>query len=1125
MSGGTRVPLEDAADRAAAQLDLERSFAVEAGAGTGKTTILVERILNLVGEKHCPIDRIAAITFTKLSAGELSDRVRMGLEKRIAEAEKSGVPGRAAVYRRALGDFDAAQISTIHSFCGAILRKWPGEAEVDPGFRPQEEGDDKDLPFGRAWDRWIAEVSEDSSRPEARGLLAGLRAGVDISRFRDVLLVLAGRRELLSDFLSAPPVNPPFHFAEEFRNLHDELGNLLMTDCKEADDLLASALLSGLEASAPLLALPNERLLFTLFRTASPVPVKLSGGKKDNWRGGKAQVDDLKIRVKAFRRTAKKEDFVAGGWRDRFDRAMGDWVISGLRPSIARFFEAFDEEKDREGILDFGDLLRKTRDLLASSKDIRREIRETFDAILVDEFQDTDPLQVEIVSLLAGLGSELRHGGLLLVGDPKQSIYRFRRADIESYSSTCQALSDEPDGAVARLTTNFRSDPRILGFVNALFRPLFEKGKNGEGAARQAGWVDLAADPARPDSSPSIEPAVAVLVAEITEPAAPAGDEDPKKPNAADSRRVEAAVVAERIASLLLGGRLIHPKGSAPRAVCAGDVSILFRALSDVGLLEDELRSRGIGYVIEGGKSFYFRQEVAAAIHALRVLEAPHERFSVFAALRSPLFSIPEEEIWRARLQGSELDPTEPLHRTFTPGDAVGDALRILRDLRERRNDRSLAVTIESLLDAVRARETLLARRGGERALANLEALVAIARRLDSERSATYGEMVDLLSDRLDQEREEAESPAGEEGTSAVRILSIHKSKGLEFPVVFLVDLGRQQSRDAPAVIAAGRSDGSRGLELSLGPCRTGGYAEALESERAAANAEAVRMFYVAATRARDLLVISLIGEMGAGSFLAHLDEADSLSKLRTGDSAGLGATFDLWSCEIPPPREMDLEEGDGDPRDVDSRVVRFEAALAGRRALSPVASHLAPPPSAVEIGGGEDLPAADRGESGNEAGKRFGIALHSILERAPISPSIESGVLKRLARDVANESAIAEEEPRLIEHVDRLAVSPLWRRLCVSSRVLRELDFVRKKMDGTIQEGKIDLLFEEADGLVLVDWKTDAGGWDRIPGERRSHYAAQLADYRGAIEQLVPEMKVKESILFFTATGEERKV
>ncbi len=1072
------------------------------------------------------IDRIAAITFTTLAAGELSERVRVGLETRRRLAAASGETSAELLFRQALSDIDGAQISTIHSFCSALLRRFPAEAGVDPGFRPQEQNDDADLAFGRAFDLWLAEMAGGPRPPHGEGLARALRAGVTIGDIRESIFEISKRRELLDAFLSSAEATDPLPLVGEARRLRDELRTILDGQCLDPEDLLAKRLRESLRFSALQFSLDDCDLLFALFRSDDPIPVNLQGGAKGNWRGGKTQVEDLKNRLKALRR---KED-IAGGWRVRFDAAVGDWVVGGFRPAIRRFFDLFAQEKHREGILDFSDLLLEARNLLAGPESLRREIAESFDAILVDEFQDTDPVQVEIASLLAGLGRSLRPGALVLVGDPKQSIYRFRRADIESYQSARTELRGNSSAGEVELTTNFRSDPAILAFVNRLFRPLFEKGMAGEGAARQADWVDLDADPARQAAEGK---AVAVLVAtsdvqEAGEDRDEGGEsEAAEPPGARESRLREADEVARRIAAILMSGRTVRQKDGLDRPIRGHDVGILFRALSDVGLYEEALRRHGVAYVIEGGKSFWLRQEVAAVVHTLRAIEAPHEEFTVFAALRSPLFSLTPEALFRARLAGAPFDPTAPdLDRRLAPGDDVGDALRLIRTLRLRRNDQPLAATIESLLEATGIREVLMARASGERALANLETLVALSRRLSLERSATYGEMVDLLGDRLGGKVEEAESPGLDDAADAVRILSIHKAKGLEFPVVFVVDLGRQEPAQSPATLGSRRSDGSRSLEIALGTCRTSGWTAALDREKAAAVAESVRLLYVAATRARDLLVISLMSGSPKKGFLGLLTGAGLFSPLAAGDEAAIGAPFALWSEQGEGVETVRVAgevavSGSESPESIESVLAEFEAERAGRMIAVVPVGVIAAPPSSGGLPFGEDLPATDRDEARSDRSRRFGTAVHGVLEEVSLEATPDPDRLAQLAHRIATRELVPDRTAALLEHVGRLVGSPLWKRLLAAPRVHRELPFVWKTPAGSVQEGKVDVLLEENDGLVVIDWKTDSGGVAALSGERRAHYEQQLADYRKALGTVVPGKPVRECLLFFTATGE----
>jgi ATP-dependent exoDNAse (exonuclease V) beta subunit len=1102
-----RRPLPDDTDRDGAVLGIDRSWSVEAGAGTGKTTILVGRVLEMVA-RGMPVERIAAITFTRLAAAELSIRLRDALAAEGARREEAGDGEGAERFRRAEGSLDRASIATIHSFASALLRRFPAEAGVDPRFRSGEEGE-ADPVFDRAFERWAAETFSSPRGGEvAARLERPLLAGVGVRALREILGELRSSPELVETLREEPPLPDPFPLVAEFRTIRSAL-EARLAHCSDPADLRRVHLEEGLARSARLPRLADDELLFELLEEDDPIPVSLSGGKKESWAGGAEELAEIRGTLLGLRR-AKTE---AGSWRDRFDRAAGEWVLGPLRPLLGRFFELFEEEKRREGVLDFGDLLVRARDLLRSDPAVRAEAASSWGALLVDEFQDTDPVQVEIVELLGALGE--RHDparlSLFLVGDPKQSIYRFRRADIESYRGAREKLRAEGDekAAEAALVTNFRSDPAILRFVNALFEPLFRPGGKGSGAARQADWRDLAPDPER---SPSESPAVWLLLPEWKE-----------KLDATAARMSEARAIAARIRTIFEAGETVLDRKGGRRPIRWGDFALLLRALSDVDLYEEALRAAAIPFRVEGGKSFYRRQEVAAAIHALRAIESPGEELSILGALRSPLFSIPHGELVAARRKLGRLDPTSPeLDSVLPPGDPVGDALRRLARLRRLREERPLAETLGDLLGGSGLREALLLRSDGERAAGNLEALVEAARALAGAEPLSFGETVDRFRRALEEEQEESEIGCEDAGEGMVQLLSIHKSKGLEFPVVFLADLGRKGPNRPRRVVGRLLPDGGRRVELSAGIARSAGYPDAVEAESAAGRAELARLFYVAATRARERLVLSLVGEPGHESLLSLLGEADAggeslLERLRRGG-------FETGTIPVPldtsgPALPSGVEEGN--PAEAERLSAEHEAARRNRlRAAARGAASL-PPSAGVEAP--EELPATELREPDAESpGLAFGSLLHLLLERLPLGLRADDPLVDTVARTLAENEGAPHETSRLAEHARVALGSRAWLRASSSPRPFRELGFTCATGERSVEDGKIDLLFVEGEGLVLVDWKSDAAGWARSSAERRAKHAQQLRAYRASLATLVPAMPVRETILVFTATGEE---
>jgi ATP-dependent helicase/nuclease subunit A len=536
-----------------------------------------------------------------------------------------------------------------------------------------------------------------------------------------------------------------------------------------------------------------------------------------------------------------------------------------LQQELAGAIRQYEALKARAGALDFLDLLLKARDLVAGNAGVRRGFQARFTHIFVDEFQDTDPLQAEILLLLASADPEQDDwrrvtpvpGRLFIVGDPKQSIYRFRRADVGIYREVCDRLVASGARAV-KLTTSFRSVPQIQACVNAAFAPVM----TGDAATLQADYVPLT--PHRPE----IKGQPAVVALPVPEPYG--------------IRNLSAVKIEQSLPDAV--GAFIDWLVNESRwkvgghAVRARDVCILFRRFLSFG--DDitqpyvrALEARGVPHVLVGGKTFHNREEVETLRAALSAIEWPDDELAVFAALRGALFAIGDEELldWKHRFgalhpfrasqfprSNSQLPSTAQLPTANLQHlQPIADALKVLQMLHRRRNYRPVAETIQDLLDRTRAHVGIVLRSAGEQALANVLHVAELAREYEAAGGLSFRGFVDELRLAADAAHA-AEAPILEEGSDGVRMMTVHKAKGLEFPVVVLADL----------TCKLARAEAGRWLDTANNMCalKIGGWSPIdlllHDAEEAARDrAESQRLTYVAATRARDLLVIPAIGD------------------------------------------------------------------------------------------------------------------------------------------------------------------------------------------------------------------------------------------------------------------------
>ena len=870
---------DDAEARRAIAEDLDDTLIVEAAAGTGKTTELVNRILRVLSTGRATMGEIVAVTFTEKAAGELKLRLRETLEQDRADAPSETVRGRLEL---ALEKLEEAHVNTIHGFCAELLRERPVEARVDPLFAVLTEPQ-ADRVYARAFGAWL----QDALRNPPEGLRRALRrtsgafdAGGPIGRLRGAGRMLADARAF-----PHPWDRPPFERAAEIDRLVAALHRFaaLTASPLSARDNLYIDTDAGRRLSRQIQleqSFGQPPLRFGRFGEPgrrSPDPEASEGWRDlDGWE---ARLVDL-TRDRGFSRTRKGSGYKFSKDVNRTDvlaareslfndlqqfRKEADADLAAcLQQELAGATERYQDLKRAAGALDFTDLLARARDLIKANAGVRAHLQQKFTRIFVDEFQDTDPIQADILLLLA---NDVR-GKLFIVGDPKQAIYRFRGTDVGTYWQVRDELAAR-GGRVLQLTTSYRSVPAIQRFVNAAFAPEM----TGDETTRQAQYVALSQARPADDSQP------AIVALPVPKPYGRGGFGAFKASGKAIDGSLPDAIGAYIAWLTEHSGWSVSEKqadGAEVRVpLQPRHVAVLFRRFVSFGedvtrAYVDAIEARGIPHLLVGGKAFHGREEVETIRAALAAIEWPDDELSVFASLKGSLFAIDDEPLLEFRYRfgtfhpfripkelggnaGQDLALTGEPTAHLTP---IAEALRLLQQLHRARNYRPVADTIGRLLADTRAHVGFILRPAGEQALANVLHVAELARQYEAIGGISFRGFIDEL--RTAAASEAAEAPILEEGSDGVRLMTVHKAKGLEFPVVILADLTCNMNR----------KDASRYLDASRGLCamKIGGWAphELLEHEAgevARDQAEGVRLAYVAATRARDLLVVPALGD------------------------------------------------------------------------------------------------------------------------------------------------------------------------------------------------------------------------------------------------------------------------
>jgi len=1158
-----RAPYTDDEARRLIHEAIDDTLVVEAAAGTGKTTALVERIVRVIETGRADVRQIVAVTFTEKAAGELKLRLRRRLEEaRGAAAE----PEAAARLDAAVQHLEEAHVSTIHGFCAELLRSRAVEAGIDPLFRVLTEGQATRL-FDEAFDAWFQAALDDppegvrrSLRRPGRGSRASAadedapvqrlrRAGLDLAQWRDFrgawtrpaferaasILDLLERVHEVADRSKAPASRGDGLYVdtEPVRRLARELRR--MPERPSSEQALGDEALDTLEA-----------LLVDLARDWSLKRARKGSGA-------------------VYGRGVPRAELVAA--RDALLRALATFqeqadadLAACLHEELLVCVDRYDALKTRDGSLDFLDLLLRARDLIRDDRAVRAHFQQRFTRIFVDEFQDTDPLQAELLLLLAARDPDVdawrrvdpEPGKLFVVGDPKQSIYRFRRADVDIYRRVC-ALLVERGATFLELRRSFRSVPNIQRVVNAAFGPLMD----GDPDGLQARYVPLEPWRGETDGQPS------VVVLPVPEPYG--------------LRRIAAREIDRSLPDAV--GALVHwlvarsnwtvterqnPAERVP--LQARHVCILFRRFVSYGSdvtrpYVDALEARGVPHLLVGGKAFHDREEIEALRAALTAIEWPEDQLSVFATLRGPLFGLGDEDLLEYHHRCGRFHPFRVPDDLPAGLEPVGEALALLRSLHRQRNRRPVADTIATLLGHTRAHVSLVLRPAGEQALANVLHVSELARQYELEGGMSFRGFVEALQEAA-LGGQAAEAPVLEEGSDGVRLMTVHKAKGLEFPVVVLADI---TARLTPW-------DASRHIDIEADRCalRIGGWtpwdllehrSAELEQERR----EGERVAYVAATRARDLLVVPGVGDAAydegwvsplnaavypSGEARRHKapaagcpDFAWEDSVLRRPDDEPrtpvtvcpglhvLGAPPDhhrvVWWSPEPAAlalgaqapfglRRDDLIVRDVEPAVVSRRRDTYERWRAGRAAAVDAASRPAVTLMTVTdaAGAGVDPPGPQIEVSvvtvsvpgPRPGGARFGSLVHALLADVPLGGEDE-GVVASLAEAHGRIAGASVEE---IDAARTIAVRthrhPVLVAAARATACYRETPVTLRLESGAIVEGTVDLVYEEAGGMVVVDFKTDReleGTLDRYERQVRL-YAAAVAAATGRVARAV---------------------
>ena len=1091
----------DAADRDLVTSKLDITLFVEAGAGSGKTDSLVKRVANLV-LAGVPMGSIAAITFTEKAASELRHRVRERLEN-VAASDADDAQVRLA--EAAIADLDLAPVGTLHAFARRVLNEFPIEAQLPPRFDVLDEVQSATA-FHERFTDFLEALLDDIAtvrlvelcQHDGFGVEKGVRrmaddfqsnwdlvedrvSGTPPPRFDDA----AARGELAKACAAvatyaAPPGDTQEEMIPEFRRIAEHL-------------------------EAPL---PLGELLRLLNQIDSGLK-KAGKGNTGGWNRFHGTPDVVlayrsavsnarELAHEALRRCNEERRLTLGA-------LLRDFTLQSVR------------DRELAGELEFHDLLVLARRLVANNPDVRRQLHQRYTHLLLDEFQDTDPIQLELaVRITADPQQQPTDwrllqplpGRLTVVGDPKQSIYRFRRADIAQFLRA----SDQIGAQRATLSANFRSASGVIDWVNTTMGELIKFEPNVQPA-----YVPLMAARVGGHDHGTVTVLGANEHTDLGRAAAEA------------LREREAADVAAIVVQALTEKWQVW-NGKKLRDCQPGDIAILLPSRLSLVALQVALAARDIPFRAENSSLVYAASEVRSLMLALRAADDETDELAIVSALRSPLFGCSDRHLYEWKVgHGQRWNwhhlPTED-SELFQHPVAVG--LRCLRELETRVKYNTPSQLLTWLVNERCVMELALARRDYRDVWRRVRFVIDHARAWSE--AGGHGVRRYLLWTRLqgDEGRFVAETVLPETDHDAVRIMTIHAAKGLEFPITIVSGTSSKPNS------TRGRRVVWPEATWTLSDPDDPTYQQFQPIDEQMSDAERVRLLYVACTRAMDHLVVSLHRTNKS---------VDTSAKILAIAAEGSGhiefAGFEgSLSAPTPPATELawadEQQWWDTWQQDLAaaSRPAAMSATALGNAAVENVAAEKAAAVTADGDGAGDDedddgglrkdpvdldLPPWQRGRYGTAVGR----AVHAVLQFADLRTGDNIAAL-------AVAQAAAEGVPDFEQTIERLARSALAAPIVaegIEFQHWREL-FVAADIDGTIVEGYIDLLVRHPQrGLVVVDYKTDQVPEGPERTTRFARYFTQLAAYGLALQQILGEPVAGGVLVMCSASGDASEV
>lgn len=864
--------LADAPQRMRVLTDLQSTLLVEAAAGTGKTALIAGRVTMALVNGVAPRD-LAAITFNELAASQLSTRIHTFTAELLADRPPQSLrlvlPNGLTLKQRctlqeAVSKLDELTVTTLHGFCQILIHSYAVEANIDPGARMMD-GPRAAAAFESVFDRWlrrrlskphdasdpVAALSQQAPRKVAQKLK-------DLAFFRLAHLSARTVRADLTERLDTALQDAIAHFRTWYRQSSSDTLTARVLDQLDTLGQFYAGAFEGVPSFTRLWELAHPPFLSECMRARNNPRFDNYGLKtprfKSAWQrvAGREAGERLSVECEAHF-TA-----VSDCYRTLLGR-IATALVDALSRELDEVLADYAQFKRAAAVLDFDDLLHRARDLVRNHEQVRRALGARYRHILIDEFQDTDPIQAETLFRIAAVESvaewqqcPLRPGALFAVGDPKQAIYGFRGADAGSYARARAAIERQWPGNVIQITTNFRSVPGILEYVNDHFEAVLS-------GLRQPGYVDLTPHRSAPEHG---LPCVAKRTLEI---ALDSGVDD--------IRDAEAQDVAEVCLSLI-GTLEIVDEGGKRRLLEPQDIALLAPTGTELWRYERALENAQLPIAPRAGKAFFRRQEIQDLVALTRALADASDTLAFGALMRGPLVGLSDQDLLdiTVELDARKTEDSDPAPYSIrTDPDTIShpvarDVLIVLRDLRRRSHDTTPALLLAEAVERLNFRSLLMKRDRNRRSrgVANVHAFLELARQYGVAGLKRFAR--DLSAQWSTPDISRAEGQVDPEG--AIQMVTMHGSKGLEWPVVILINTCTRLWEPSEFVY---RPDDNT-LHWVLGDVRPPELAAALDAESAIRTSERQRLWYVACTRAKDLLVLPQVPQGNLPSWSQVVD-------------------------------------------------------------------------------------------------------------------------------------------------------------------------------------------------------------------------------------------------------------